>query len=735
MALLMLAAAFAGCTYWRLEKGEYTGALKTFGSYDELTKFIKSGQEYAGGTAGPGSWGGIFDSANEKGTAPALTGGSGAPEHSQTNIQVAGVDEADIVKNDGQYIYKVVNAGYYGVWREGGENGKELQNKVVIIRANDGKMDVVSEISVPFEISGIFIDYENSERLVIIGNTWSYNGAPGVREGGGMKGEGSSASYEGPQNNVYIYDISDKANPSELYKFNISGSYSTSRMIGGWVYVVSNQWTYWYDNETVPLPAIEKNGERKEIDAEEIQYIDCPQPSYSYTIISAINITTGEDNEKAFLLGDSSTIYVSESHLYLTTTNHWRYWIWTRDKSTDINRQETTVHKFAIKGASIAHTAEGKVIGHVLNQFSMDEFNDYFRIATTKEREWWVDRSMMSDMSNTAESENYVYVLDADMKAVGKTEALAKGERIYSARFMGDKLYLVTFRQVDPLFVIDLSEPTNPQVLGFVKITGASEYLHPYDENHIIGVGFEATEQGQRTGLKVSMFDVSDFANPKPMSDYVIKGAWSESSWDHHAFLFSKPKNLMVIPVEVYGWDLENPSEHFSGAYIFNVTLEKGIALYGKISHQPLPESKTYTYTYENSGQYVSMPPGSYVNITLECDLTKEWNLYSKGALTLQDKGTEIKGTNKVFWYLFKASGEGSASIMAKEELLGTDVNTGRYFDLGISSYYQVDRERRITRSLYIENVLYTNSDMMLKSNNLIKNLAEIDLIDFEGSR
>ncbi|PKK81393.1 MAG: hypothetical protein CVT47_02660, partial [Thermoplasmata archaeon HGW-Thermoplasmata-2] len=166
MALLMLVAAFAGCTYWRLEKGEYTGALKTFGSYDELTKFIKSGQEYAGGTMQvKGTV--EFDSANGKGTAPALTGGSGAPEHSQTNIQVAGVDEADIVKTDGRYIYKVVNAGYYGVWREGGENGKELQNKVVIIRANDGKMDVVSEISVPFEISGIFIDYENSERLVI----------------------------------------------------------------------------------------------------------------------------------------------------------------------------------------------------------------------------------------------------------------------------------------------------------------------------------------------------------------------------------------------------------------------------------------------------------------------------------------------------------------------------------------------------------------------------------------
>ncbi|UCH70513.1 MAG: beta-propeller domain-containing protein, partial [Candidatus Bathyarchaeota archaeon] len=255
--------------------------------------------------------------------------------------------------------------------------------------------------------------------------------------------------------------------------------------------------------------------------------------------------------------------------------------------------------------------ANGEVPGYVLNQFSMDEHESYFRIATTIRH--------VSTSWDDVSSKNHVYVLDMNLDIVGRLEDLAPGETIYSARFMGERCYLVTFRKIDPLFVIDLEDPRSPRVLGQLKITGYSDYLHPYDENHIIGIGKEtvAAEEGNFAwyqGVKISLFDVTDVENPKEIDTYEIgdRGTDSPVLMDHKALLFDKSKDLLVIPVLVAEIDEEKyvgevpPYIHgdfvWQGAYVFDISLDEGLFLKGGITH--LEDSNDLA----KSGYYFSSP-------------------------------------------------------------------------------------------------------------------------------
>jgi uncharacterized secreted protein with C-terminal beta-propeller domain len=256
--------------------------------------------------------------------------------------------------------------------------------------------------------------------------------------------------------------------------------------------------------------------------------------------------------------------------------------------------------------------------GTVLNQFSMDENNGYFRIAATVHR--YVIRSGENSESNN------VYIFNTGLNITGKLEDLAPGESIYSARFLGDRAYLVTFKKIDPFFVLDLSDPSNPKVLGKLKIPGYSDYLHPYDENHIIGVGKDTVEAEENDnpratpggfawyqGLKIAIFDVSDVSNPVQTFSVTIgdRGTQSEALNDHKAFLFDKEKNLLVIPVllaEIK--DKESAPKWsygdyvFQGAYVYKVTLESGFELKGRITH----------YTNSSSGSDAFARSGYYFN-------------------------------------------------------------------------------------------------------------------------
>ena len=476
-------------------------------------------------------------------TAAPASGQEASKDYSSTNIQVAGVDEADIVKTDGDYIYLT------------------RLDTVYIIKAYPAEeAELVAKIRLGDQVGDLFIA---GNKLVVFVNGY---GIMVTSVKGGVYRPYSEKTE------VYFYDVSDKTNPVLERTYEAEGSYIATRMIGNFVYVVSQKGAWLY-NDVLELPAYSENGRVCQVAAPSIYYYNGTDSSYAYTTIASVNTQdlTFPIQSMTFLLGSSSTVYCSLENLYLTTSGY----------------SETGVHKIKLDNGSIEGIADGSVPGWVLNQFSMDESEGYFRIATTTGYSWGV-----------ASSKNNVYVLDPQMKVVGRLEDLAPGEQIYSARFMGDRLYLVTFKKVDPLFVIDLSEPTEPRVLGKLKIPGYSNYLHPYDENHVIGLGKEAVDAeggdfAWYQGVKLSLFDVTDVSNPVEVAKIEIgdRGTDSPALYDHKAFLFSGERSLLVIPVleaQVSGQYASEANAYgdfvYQGAYVFDISTE-GISLRGRISH------------------------------------------------------------------------------------------------------------------------------------------------------
>jgi len=353
----------------------------------------------------------------------------------------------------------------------------------------------------------------------------------------------------------------------------LNGTLSGSRMIGNYVYVVVNQPAIRPNgNETdleVALPRI--SGDYvKEVQPTEIRYVDAPDVFYYFTTVVAVNVINDAQKPtyEPFLTGQTALMYVSLSNMYLVVPNTN---VWILRENAGEAREETLIYRVKLDREKIVAEAEGAVLGYVLNQFSMDEYNGFFRIATTR---WTNDGS-----------KNNLYVLNMSLSVVGELEGLAPGERIYSARFMGDRCYLVTFRQIDPFFVINASDPTEPKVLGYLKIPGFSGYLHPYDEDHIIGIG----KQGNN--VKLSLFDVTNVSSPtEAVPPYIVQADWSDSTvlWDHKAFLFDKAKQLLALPISGNWFEVKGESYYgyWQGAYVFDTSLEQGFALKGNITHQ-----------------------------------------------------------------------------------------------------------------------------------------------------
>jgi len=487
-------------------------------------------------------------------------------DYATTNIQVAGVDEADIVKTDGEYIYLVSG------------------NRTIIVEAyRPEQAQVLSEIELEGTAIGIFI---NGDSLVVFEQEtpyYPYYDMPVTREYEIMP-------YISPRVLIKVYDVSSRENPQLQRELSADGQYVSSRMIGDYAYVVINEPVY-EEDDGVNLPSIYSEGTEKEIPATDIYYSGVADYYYMYTTIIAIN--TQDDGQEptyeTILLGASSNLYVSMDNIYLT------FPVWGRDVG---DSPKTSIHRIHIPGSTMNYTASGEVPGMVLNQFSMDEYDGYFRVATTTRDET---------------SRNNVYVLNMSLNVTGSLENLAPGETIYSARFMGERGYLVTFKQVDPLFVIDLSDPYNPEKLGELKITGYSDYLHPYDENHIIGIGKETTDAGEFAwyqGVKISLFDITDVRNPVPIFEDEIgdRGTESPVLRDHKAFLFDKSRNLMVIPIMEAKVDVTRYSEEelvgargepvYQGAYVFDISIDNGLQLRGRITHIDDPSALEQGYYY-----------------------------------------------------------------------------------------------------------------------------------------
>jgi uncharacterized secreted protein with C-terminal beta-propeller domain len=577
LGVIVISIVFAAVVLSPPGKG-YTYDLKTFSSYDDLFDFLNERYENYNDDSWYGGGDPRMTMAEDGGKAPfseSNEAGGTDVDFSETNIQVAGVDEPDIIKTDGTYLYILA------------------ESKIFIVKAYPAdKALILSKISLDDYQNPVNI-FINGDRLVVFSESYETYQSEDIKDIYEWRGVSKTI--------ITIFDVGDKENPTVEKEIKVDGGYFDARMIDEYVYVIiseysSNIYRNINDNITLCIPEITIDDEIDQIPADQIYYIDIPELSDSMTHVLSINIFDGEVNQKSFMLGSSQSMYVSKNNIFLAYL-HYEYISPILESQTGENIQTTILHKISIDAEDISYTAQGEVPGMILNQFSMDEHDGYFRIATTIGSVWG------------GESTNNIYILDENLKSVSEIENIAPGETIYSARFMGSKAYLVTFKKIDPFFTIDLSDPKNPQILGELKIPGYSDYLHPYDENHIIGIGKDTVEPQEEQswtwnfawyqGIKIALFDVSDFENPKEVTKIIIgdRGTDSPALYDHKAFLFDKKKEILVIPVRLCEISDEIKEQNegytgniygectFQGAYVYKLNVDDGFEYKDRITH------------------------------------------------------------------------------------------------------------------------------------------------------
>ena len=523
---------------------ESTHKPKKFSSEDELKRFLLNVQE----TQRFNGRGYFLEFASEETVVAEAASknsrqfGSELVDFSTTNVQVQSVDEPDFLKNDGKYVYIL------------------SKNKLTIIDAYPPQnATIVTKIGLEVQKQNLQNMFLKKDRLIIFYQSSSTN------------------------TNAMVLDISDIENPKVVKNYSVRGNYHDARMIGDHVYFIARSNV---DYDSPILPSVMESSNT--ILTPDVYYFD-DELYHTFNTVTAIDIFGDKINADTFMMDSTGTIYVSEEGIYITYPKYHQYhpYSYYMDEYEILaeERERTVIHKIAIDRLSLNYASSAEVPGHVLNQFSMDEFDNKFRIATTSE---------LYTPKGTIMHSN-IYVLDEDLEIVGKLEGIAPDERIYSARFMGDKLYLVTFRQVDPFFVIDLSE-NNPKVLGYLKMPGFSNYLHPYDENHIIGLGRDTKENNRggvaTLGIKIALFDVSDVSNPLEVDVFTIgdRTTNSEALYDHKAFFFDKKKDVLSIPLEFNTLKVQeegtyNEPKGWNGFYILGVDAEDGFSLNGKVDH------------------------------------------------------------------------------------------------------------------------------------------------------
>lgn len=545
----------------------------------------------------------------------------GGMSFSETNIQEAGVDEPDTVKTNGEYIY-TVNTDYQA-------------SAVQITAANQGSLELKSSILFSNESpQGLFI---RNNKLIVLTNQYAEYAPIFFNEPqedvATVSGDESiqykieeltyqeeednrfevindaitilPGRYGSEKTNIYIFDVTNSSSPKLEREVTVEGSYAQARLIDGNLFFISSYYpdTYGYDNEELTgdmlVPQIsQNNGEFTQVvDCEDISYLP-NHSSSNFAVVTSFNLdemNSAISNE--VIIAPLSTIYMSKQNLYITQPKY-NYWYFT-DFESDETTQTTNIYKFNIENASTQLEGVMSVPGTLDDQFAMSEYDGDFRVTTTLD-EW---------NSPSSESQNNLYVFDENMNRVGSLENLAPGERIYSTRFIGDRAYMVTFKQVDPLFVIDLSNSSQPTVLGELKIPGFSEYLHPYGEDYLLGFGQEASLEGQTQGMKVALFNVADPTNPEQLHTFKIgdRGTSSELLYNHRALLFSKEKNIIAFPVSIY--ETKQPGIDtwgdltFEGAINLGLDLEEGFTLNGKYTHitDGIDPENPWDYDYNES--------------------------------------------------------------------------------------------------------------------------------------
>ncbi len=583
-------------------------------------------------------------------------------DHGETNEQVKGVNEADIIKNDGKFLYVVPAQKTYWEYQSFLEYGKKLEettsanddvvsdtiyftpgynpneklyedmteedfiNKIFIVEtAKKGALTKKSAIQVGkhenekikySEVKEVFVD---NDRLIAILDCYSFYGEEKSEE---KTNNGRYFYHDYKMITCAVsYDISDRANPKEEWRVYQDGDYLSARKVGNKIVLISNY--------NVPLmldgvkitdycvPEVYAGENACRIPSKDVCIMDEVRDS-SYVVVSTLDATNHKETfNSTAVLGGGENVYCTQNNLYVTS-GRYEETISSKDGAVaeifmidDSALYTTEILKFDISGEKIQYKTKGKVKGTALNQFSIDEYNNYLRIATTT--------------GNFQNATNNLYILNDELSIVGEIEGIAKGETIKSVRFMGDTGYVVTFEQTDPLFVIDLKDPESPEVLGELKIPGFSNYLHPVTEKYLLGIGVNGDEKGAGNGMKVSLFDVSDKKNPKEVSKFEIlpqkngDNLWGYldcvAFYDHKAVCWDSKNLIMYIPYRMTTEYMHTEDNSYRSE--FNST-DNVIALKVNIKDGKLEKANNYIAgTGEDLRSYKTVNRATYIDDTI----------------------------------------------------------------------------------------------------------------------
>jgi uncharacterized secreted protein with C-terminal beta-propeller domain len=473
---------------------------------------------------------------NEVSSDASLASDAGAGDYSKTNVQVEGIDEGDIVKTDGSYIYVLSQA----------------QGELVIFEAAGSQTSELSRVSVA-EMSLSLYQYPqemyvNNSTLVIVKNRFN---------GDVVSSAQPAANSE--ETCLVLYDVSDPSNPTLMTEFSQSGNYRNSRLYGDRLYLISSYYLSYgveRDNPVTYVPQVGKEGSYDLMAIADVRVMPSVQQP-NYTVVTSYDLTARERVDQKAVLGEATTVYMSYENLYLGSSLYVNEESEPYQESVYIvvdykNAQRTQLVRIGIDEGLLDVAAQCTFDGRLLNQFSLDEYEGNLRLAVTHET---YSYRVLRDENYGVESYQYdetaptnaVYVLDPSLVIIGSIEGMAEDERIYSARFTGSTGYMVTYRQMDPLFALDLSDPTNPKVTSELKIPGFSTYLHPFGEGLLLGFGYDATDN-MTQGMKLSMFDISDpFAVGELFAEKVDTYD-SEALSEHKAVLVDVDRNIIGFP-------------------------------------------------------------------------------------------------------------------------------------------------------------------------------------------
>lgn len=493
--------------------------LETATDYDEVYTYLQSYQDELDSSSVTGSTdGGIVMYSTETADNGARTDSSSSSSDSatasaravdtsfsDTNVRTEGVGEADIVKTDGSYLYTL----------------KANSQEISIVDIRSDQMKVVSCISLNenFQASEFYL---SDQKLFVLGNMQNT-----------QVDSDSKTLYRGSCTRIQTYDLADINNPKSIGTVDQSGYYRTSRFKDGYLYVFSD----YYIHDTITkkdypsyVPLVGDNL-LKQSDI----YLPTNHAADQYLVVSSVSASSPDKaaDQKA-VMSENGEVYVSENNIYI--------YEYTNSSILADNlaaKNQTILRKLSYNKGKLSGSAQGKVKGYLNDSFSIDEYDNTLRLVTT----------VTHNVGSSSQS-NSVYVLDADLKTIGKIEDLAKNEQVYSARFLGDTGYFVTYEQTDPLFSVDFSDPENPKILGKLKIPGFSEYLHFYSDNLLLGIGMDTDENGITNGVKISMFDISDPSDVKEVSKYTLdQYYYSDVFSDYRAALVDPEKNLIGFPL------------------------------------------------------------------------------------------------------------------------------------------------------------------------------------------